>query len=259
MFIVLMMPYNHLIFFCPLLFLPSIFPSIRVFSSESALCIRWPKYWSFSFSISPSNEYLGLISVKIHWFDLLAAQGNQESSLAPQFESIISLVFSLLYGPTLTSVHDYQKNHGFNYMDLCWLVSKYTQTKGALSGTKETLSQKEQRCTNREASPCAFPLLPCALLGPFPQGVILGVTKRSFKSILWSPRMHWSTLYIGGPPLFARAKALPSQAQLSSVSFLNHADVLYSVRWRGSYTEAWGWLAPKTMMVQMRRPTATPA
>ena len=119
MFIVLMMPYNHLIFFCPLLFLPSIFPSIRVFSSESALCIRWPKYWSFSFSISPSNEYLGLISVKIHWFDLLAAQGNQESSLAPQFESIISLVFSLLYGPTLTSVHDYQKNHSFDYRDLC--------------------------------------------------------------------------------------------------------------------------------------------
>ena len=188
MFIVLMMLSNHLIFFCPLLFLPSIFPSIRVFSSESALCIRRPKYWSFSFSISPSNEYLGLISVRIDWFDFLAAQGTQESSLAPQFESIISLVFSLLYGPPLTSVHDYQKNHGFNYMDLCWLVSKYTQTKGALSGTKETLSQKEQRRTNREASPCAFPLLPCALLGPFPQGVILGslrgVSSPSFEALI---------------------------------------------------------------------------
>ena len=69
------MPSNHLIL-CPLLFLPSIFPSIRVFSNESVLCIRWPKYWSFSFNISPSNEYSGLISFRIDWFDLLAAQGT---------------------------------------------------------------------------------------------------------------------------------------------------------------------------------------
>ena len=68
------MPSNHLIFCHPLLLLPSIFPSIRLFSNVSALCIRWPKYWSFSFSISPSNEYLGLISFRIDWFDLLAAQ-----------------------------------------------------------------------------------------------------------------------------------------------------------------------------------------
>ena len=68
------MPSNHLILCRPLL-LPSIFPSIRVFSSESVLCIRWPKYWSFSFSISPSNEYSGLISFRIDWFDLLAAKG----------------------------------------------------------------------------------------------------------------------------------------------------------------------------------------
>ena len=67
---------NHLILRCPLLLLPSIFPSIRVFSNESALHIRWPKYWSFSFSISPSNEYSGLISFRIDWFDLLAAQGT---------------------------------------------------------------------------------------------------------------------------------------------------------------------------------------
>ena len=66
------MPSNHLILCCPLLLLPSIFPSIRVFSKESALCIRWPKYWSFSFSISPSNEYSGLISFRIDWFDLLS-------------------------------------------------------------------------------------------------------------------------------------------------------------------------------------------
>ena len=75
------MPSNHLILFHPLLLLPSIFPSIRVFSSESALCIRWPKYWSFSFSICPSNEYLGLISFRMDWLDLLADQGTLKSLL----------------------------------------------------------------------------------------------------------------------------------------------------------------------------------
>ena len=75
------MPSSHLILCHPLLLLPSIFPSIRVFSNESALCIRWPKYWSFSFSISPSNEYLGLISFRIDWFDLLAVQGTLKSLL----------------------------------------------------------------------------------------------------------------------------------------------------------------------------------
>ena len=68
------MPYNHFILCCPLLLLPSVFPSIRVFSNESVLCISWPKYWSFSFSISPSNEYSGLISFRMDWFDLLAVQ-----------------------------------------------------------------------------------------------------------------------------------------------------------------------------------------
>ena len=75
------MPSNHLILCCPLLLLPSVFPSIRVFSNESALCIRWPKYWSFSFSISPSNEYSGLISFRIDWLDLLAVQGALKSLL----------------------------------------------------------------------------------------------------------------------------------------------------------------------------------
>ena len=105
------MPSYHLILCCPLLLLPSVFSSIRVFSNESVLLIRWPKYWSFSFSISPSNEYSGLNSFRIDWFDLLAAQ---ESSPAPQFESINSLAFSLLYSPTLTSTHDYWKNHSFD-------------------------------------------------------------------------------------------------------------------------------------------------
>ena len=73
------MPSNHLILYCPLLLLPSIFPSIRDFSNESVLLIRWPKYWSFSFSISPSNEYSGLISFSMDWLDLLAVQGTLKS------------------------------------------------------------------------------------------------------------------------------------------------------------------------------------
>ena len=110
MSIELVMPSNHLILCCPLLLLPSIFPSIRVFSNESVLCIRWPKYWSFSFSISPSNKYSGLISFRIDWLDLLAVQEIQESAPTPQFKSINSLVLSFLNGPTLTFIRDYWKN-----------------------------------------------------------------------------------------------------------------------------------------------------
>ena len=111
MSIELVMPSNHLILCRPLLFLPSIFPSIRVFSNQSALCIRWPKYRSFSFNISPSNEHSGLISFRIHWFDHLAVQRTlKESSPTPQSKSINSLVLSFLYTPTLTSMHDYWKN-----------------------------------------------------------------------------------------------------------------------------------------------------
>ena len=114
---------NHLILCCPLLFLPSNFPSIRVFSNEFALhllFIRWPKYWSFNFSISPSNDYSGQISSRIEWFDLLAVQGTLKSPLAPQFRSIDSLVLSFLYGLTLISKQDYWKNHSFEYMNICW-------------------------------------------------------------------------------------------------------------------------------------------
>ena len=107
------MPSNHLILCHPLLLLPATFPSIRVFSIKSVLLIRWPKYWSFSFSISPSNEHPGLISFRMDWFDL-AVQGTQESSPTPQFKSINSLALSFLYSPTLTSVHNYWKNHRFD-------------------------------------------------------------------------------------------------------------------------------------------------
>ena len=92
-----LMPSNYLILCHPLLLLPSIFASIRVFSNESALLIRWPKYWSFSFSISPSNEHPGLISFRMDWLDLLSVSGTLESSPTPQFESINSSVLSFLY------------------------------------------------------------------------------------------------------------------------------------------------------------------
>ena len=98
---------NHLILCCPLLLLPLIFPSIRVFSNESVLCIRWPKYWNFSFSISPSNEYAGLISFRMDRLDLLAVQGTQESFPTPQVRGINSSVFSFLYSPAVISIHDY--------------------------------------------------------------------------------------------------------------------------------------------------------
>ena len=102
---------KHFILCCPLFLLPSIFPRIKVSSSESALCISWQKYWSFSFGTSPSNEYSGLISFRIDWFDLLAVKrDSQESSPAPQFKSINSLALSLPYGPSLTFIQDYWKN-----------------------------------------------------------------------------------------------------------------------------------------------------
>ena len=110
-----MMPSSHLILCRPLLLLPSIFPSIRVFSNESLLCSRWPNNWSFSFNINPSNDYSGLISFRIDWLDLLAVQGTlQESSPTPQFKSINSSALSFLYSPILTAIHDNWKNNSFD-------------------------------------------------------------------------------------------------------------------------------------------------
>ena len=114
MFIESVMPSNHLILCLPLLLLLSIFPNIWFFSNESVFCIRWPEYWSFNFSFSPSNEYLGLISFRMDLLDLLAAQGTLESSPPPQFKSISSSALSFLYSQTLTSVHDYWKNYSFD-------------------------------------------------------------------------------------------------------------------------------------------------
>ena len=120
------MPSNHLVLCCPLLLLPSIFTSIRVFFKESVLCIRWPKYWNFSFSISLFNEYSGLISFRVDWLDLLAVQGTLKSLLQyHNSKASILPVLSLLHGPNPTSVHDYWKNHCYDHTDLCLLMCIY--------------------------------------------------------------------------------------------------------------------------------------
>ena len=108
------MPSNHLILCRPLLLLPSVLPSILPISDESVLRIRWPKYWSFSFSISPSNEYSGLISFRMLVGSPCSPRDSQESSPTPQFKSINSSMLSFLYGPTFTSIYDYWKNHSFD-------------------------------------------------------------------------------------------------------------------------------------------------
>ena len=115
MSIELVMPSNHLTLCHPFLLPPSVFPSIRVFSNESALNIRWPKYWSFSINISPSNEYSGLISFRIEWLDLLAVQGTLKG-LLQHHSSKASILPSLsfLYTPTLTSIYDQWKNHSLD-------------------------------------------------------------------------------------------------------------------------------------------------
>ena len=115
MSIELVMPSNHLIFCCPLLLLPSIFPSIRVFSNESVLCITWPKYWSISFSIRPSNGYSGPISFRMDWLDLLAVQGTLKSLLQHHSSKASILRCSTFFSVQLS--HSYMttgKNHSFD-------------------------------------------------------------------------------------------------------------------------------------------------
>ena len=108
------MPSNHFILWHPLLLLPSIFPSIRVFSNETVLHIRWPKYWSFSFNISPSNEHSELIIFRIDWLDLLAVQGTLKSLLQHHSSKASILQPSAFFRVQLTFIHDYWKNHSFD-------------------------------------------------------------------------------------------------------------------------------------------------
>ena len=110
----LVMPSSHLILSCPFLLLPPIPPSIRVFSNESALHMRWPKYWSFSLSISPSNEHPGLISFRIDWLDLLAVQRTLKSLLQHHSSKASILRRSAFFTVQLTSIHDHWKNHSLD-------------------------------------------------------------------------------------------------------------------------------------------------
>ena len=108
------MPSSHLILCHPFLLLPSVFSRIRIFSNESAFCIRWPKYWSFSFSISSSNDYSGLISFRIDWFDLFAVQGTLKSLLQHHSSKASVLWHSAFFAAQLTSIHDHRKNHSLD-------------------------------------------------------------------------------------------------------------------------------------------------
>ena len=110
----LVIPSNHLILCHPLLLLPSVFLSIRVFCNESVPRVRWPKYWSFSFNISPSNEHPGLISFRMDWWDLLVVQGTLKSLLQHHSSKASILAFSFLHSLTLTSIHDHWKNHSLD-------------------------------------------------------------------------------------------------------------------------------------------------
>ena len=114
------MLFKCLILCHPLLLLPSIFSSIRVFSSDLVLCIKWLKYWIFSFTVSPSNEYSGLIFFRIAWFVLLAVHGTLKSLLQHHNFKASVLQAHPFYVPALRSVHDYWKNHSFESMDLYW-------------------------------------------------------------------------------------------------------------------------------------------
>ena len=114
MSIELVMPSNHLILYCPIFLLPSVFPSIRVFSNESVLRIRWPEYWSFSFIISPSNEYSGLISFRMDWLDLLAVQGTLKSLLEHHSSKASVLQHSALFIVQFSHPYMTTRNQSFD-------------------------------------------------------------------------------------------------------------------------------------------------
>ena len=148
MFIESVMPSNHLILFQPLLLLLSTFPSIRVFFNESALCIRWPKYWSFS--ISPSNEYSRLISFRIYWFDLLAVQGTLKHLWQHHSSKAAVLQCSAFFMIQLTSAQNYWKIQSFDYTNLCWQSdpSAFQPEVGEQIGFSSHCSDIGRKCAN---------------------------------------------------------------------------------------------------------------
>ena len=142
-----------------LLLLPSIFPSIKLFSNESVPHIRWIKYWSFSFSISPSNEYSWLISFRIDWLDLLAVQGTQEYSPTPQFKRINSSVLSFLYSPTLIFIHVYWKvNQMLWQWDSGWKKKKQCSmvSHEFIQRTLQLFLWKRKLCVKNQQSLCLY-------------------------------------------------------------------------------------------------------
>ena len=128
-------PSSQLILCSPLLLLPSIYPSIRVFSNDPALRIRWPKYWSFSFNISPSNEHPGLLCSRMDWLDLLAIQGILKSLLQYHSSKHQFFALSFLYSPTFTSIHDHWKNHSLDFVDevMCLLFNMMSRLVSTLA------------------------------------------------------------------------------------------------------------------------------
>ena len=149
----------HLIL-CPLLFLPATFHSIRIFSSESILCIRWPKYWSFSFSVNPSNEYSGLISFRLDWFDLLAVQGILRSLLQPHSLKASILWHSAFFMVQLKWVFTYATNYSYVIIckSMCLMHSEAKQTETSEFGAEKCLLQGQARRMGSLCSKC--PKLP---------------------------------------------------------------------------------------------------
>ena len=197
----LVTPSNHLILCCPLLLLPSIFPSITIFSNESVLCIRWPKFWSFNFSISPSNEYSGLISFRMDWLDLRAVQVTVKSLLQHHSSEASILRRCFLYSPTLTSIHDYWKTIALTRWTSVGkvLVSTWCDysTESFLSPIPWSLlhSNLYENCLANDALPPA-PILvshpdlshvsePCGQWLPGPSG--LGFTSSYYSSFFYIP------------------------------------------------------------------------
>ena len=151
MSIELVMPSNHFLHCYPLLLLPSIFPSIKVFSNELAVCIRWPKHWSFNFSISPSDEYSGLMSLRMDWLDHLEVQGTLKRLLQHHSSKASILQCSAFFRVQLTSIHDYWKSHSFDYLQ--WRRSQFDSRVGKI-------------CWRRDRLPTSVFLgFPCGLAG----------------------------------------------------------------------------------------------
>ena len=196
------MPSNYLILCHPLLFLPLIFPSIRVFSSESALCIRWPKYWSFSFSISPFNEYSGLISFRIHWFDLLIVQGTLKSLFRHHSYTTTSALLRFLFlgRKAMTSLDSILKIRGIALLTKVCLVKAMVFPVVMYGCESWTIKKTEHWRIDALELWCWRRLLDCKEIQPVnPKGnqswIFIGRTDAEAETpVLWPPHVKsWLT------------------------------------------------------------------